>query len=777
VSNHTISASFTDVGPDLMVTTVSTTTGAYTEQQISVTCTVLNQGQANAGYFDVNIYLSTDPLITENDIFLDSRLVSFLIAGAQNTLTFTTQAPSALLGAGGTYHIGAIVDVMGAVKETDETNNAQAGYMITVTGPDLVMSALSGPVLGSTDATIKLNHTIATLGGGAHPQEGFSIGMYLSKDNVITTSDRLIGSRWMQSLAPESTDSGIKAARLPHHLAAGTYYLGAIADYENTVAESNETNNVVAGNQIDVVQIAAGDSHTMALKPNGTLWAWGRNMEGQLGYGDPITTPFSVSPVQIGPDNAWNAIALGGRHSVALKPDGTLWAWGRNGDGQLGLGDNTIVSQPTPTQIGTENQWIAVLAGYISTAALKADGSLWTWGDNYYGQLGDGTTEDKHAPVQIGTEDRWIAVEGGDYHTVAVRSDGTLWAWGANWMGALGDGTTEEKLAPVQVGTDNQWIAAEGGGYHTLALKADGTLWAWGYNNEGQLGDTTRTDKTRPVQIGEENQWIAVAAGDFHSVALKADGTLWAWGSNDDGLLVSATTTSAVYITSPVQIGADNRWIAIAAGEYHTVALRSDGTVWAWGKNIDGQLGDGTLVSKSSPTLTLIPPTANFVGTPTAGTEPLTVNFTDLSSGGPTAWQWNFGDGKTSTLQNPSHIYTAAGTYTVSLTASNAGGSDAMTKTGYITVQVCTNQPFKIGSVGYATLQAAYDAAADGAVIKGRGTQFTQSLTANHNPPIAVTVEGGYNCEFTANPGATYLKGSITTSAGTLTVKDFVLQQ
>jgi alpha-tubulin suppressor-like RCC1 family protein len=217
-------------------------------------------------------------------------------------------------------------------------------------------------------------------------------------------------------------------------------------------------------------------------------------------------------------DNNWVSVSAGSAHTVALKSDGTLWAWGYNGFGQLG--DGSITPHLFPEQIcmvegacssTTDNNWVSVSAGSAHTVALKSDGTLWAWGWNFYGQLGDGSTVEKHSPEQIcmiegacspTTDNNWRSVSAGWYHTTALKSDGTLWAWGYNLDGELGDSTTTDQNSPEQIGTDTNWSSLSAGWYHTTALKSDGGFWAWGYNSLGQLGDGTTTDVHSP-------EWIA----------------------------------------------------------------------------------------------------------------------------------------------------------------------------------------------------------------------------------------------------------------------------
>jgi alpha-tubulin suppressor-like RCC1 family protein len=289
-------------------------------------------------------------------------------------------------------------------------------------------------------------------------------------------------------------------------------------------------------------------------------------------------------------------VAAGEYHTVALRADGSLWAWGWNLYGQLG--DGTGTARPAPVRIGTDSTWTSVAAGGSHTLALQADGSLWAWGDNEYGQLGDGTQVNRYAAVPAGAVGRApIVVVAGYYHSLAAAPDGSLWAWGANTQGQLGDGTTTDRHTPVRIGTATTWTAVAAGYTHTVGLQADGSLWAWGGNYYGQLGDGTLTDRHAPVRIGTATTWTAVAAGRYHTVALQADGSLWAWGDNAYGQLGGTTTAGH----TPVRIGTTRTWTAVAAGYLHTVALQADGSLWAWGRNGFGQLGDGTTTDRHTP--------------------------------------------------------------------------------------------------------------------------------------------------------------------------------
>lgn len=274
--------------------------------------------------------------------------------------------------------------------------------------------------------------------------------------------------------------------------------------------------------------------------------------------------------------------AAGDFHSVAMKTNGTLWTWGRNNYGQLG--DGSTNDQHAPVELGTEDTWSIVAAGDEHVVALKIDGGLWAWGRNNAGQLGDGTTIDRHVPVQIGTAQDWIALAAGQWHTVALKTDGSLWAGGWNAYGQLGDGTLVNKLVPVRIGLANDWVAVAAAHSHALALKADGSLWAWGRNHYGQLGIGGAASQSIPVRIDSANDWAAIEAGGAdntsHSVALKTDGSFWGWGRNGSGQLGTGGFSDTY---SPIRIGTANDWTAIAAGYAHTVMLKAGGTLWGCG--------------------------------------------------------------------------------------------------------------------------------------------------------------------------------------------------
>jgi alpha-tubulin suppressor-like RCC1 family protein len=336
--------------------------------------------------------------------------------------------------------------------------------------------------------------------------------------------------------------------------------------------------------------VSAGGSHTVSLKVDGTLYAWGRNQAGQLGDG---TYTDRLVPTWIGTVKTWATIATGELHTVAIRSDGTLWGWGFNQNGQLG--DGTFANKPAPVKIGAATTWVALSAGKAHTVAIKKDGTLWAWGGNYSGQLGDGTLIDSPVPIQIGTFTNWTAASAGAAHTVGRRADGTIWSWGDNSKGQLGRSSNtapNSPFLPVQIGSEH-WVSVAAGGAHTLAIRSDGALFSWGSDGSRQLGHDKPGDMAVPTQVGVDTHWALLAAGGSHSLALKSDGTLWAWGSNSEAQLGDGTTVDA---SPPMQIGTGTGWLAISAGLYDSFGFLADGTLWGWGRNLEGQQGNGSLI-------------------------------------------------------------------------------------------------------------------------------------------------------------------------------------
>jgi len=363
-----------------------------------------------------------------------------------------------------------------------------------------------------------------------------------------------------------------------------------------------------------VMAVSTGFTHTVALKTDGSIWAWGQNMDGRTGFG--FQDGNITSPTRIPGDSDWVSVVAGGSHTVAIRSDGSLWAWGWNLHGQLG--DGTVVNRWTPTRIGTDADWVSAAAGGSYTVAIRSDGSLWAWGSNEFGQLGDGTTTSRLTPTRIGADNNWASAAASiRHHTAAIRTDGTLWVWGrkdqyTGWPPELIRVIQDYGGSPVQIGGDASWASVAAGGSYIAAIQADGSLWTWGRNCMGQLGNGTRTiweqldgewteiednDQLAPARVGAAT-WASVAAGGSHTVAVQTDGSLWAWGANWSGQLGLG---DAPDLAAPARVGTGNGWVSAVAGGSHTLALQADGSLWAWGGNWGGHLGDGTTADRGAP--------------------------------------------------------------------------------------------------------------------------------------------------------------------------------
>ncbi|WP_373862635.1 RCC1 domain-containing protein, partial [Flavobacterium aquatile] len=329
-------------------------------------------------------------------------------------------------------------------------------------------------------------------------------------------------------------------------------------------------------------QITFGGAHTVVKRSNGTLWGWGFGSWGEL----LTTNETEPNPIQLGNATDWNKVTNGVVNTFAIKSDGTLWGCGSNQLGSLGVNSNTQ-NFTTFQQITTATNWVKVAPSYFFTLALKADGTIWAWGQNNLYQLGNTpATSQQLFPIQVGTASDWIDIASGTSDTsFAIKSNGTIWGWGSNPSSIIVSGSsTTSVISPTQVGTATNWMKMSVGGSHILAQKQDGTLWSWGGGPALGVGGTPNVTNI-PQQISTD-VWISFSAGTGTSFGVKSDGTLWAWGVNTDGQLADGTTTNR---TIPTQIGTATNWHSVQARKFATtMAVKTDGTVWFWGRNYYG---------------------------------------------------------------------------------------------------------------------------------------------------------------------------------------------
>lgn len=480
----------------------------------------------------------------------------------------------------------------------------------------------------------------------------------------------------------------------------------------------------------DVIAVAAGGYHSLALKNDGTVWAWGISTNGQLGTG----TFMETTPVQVASGVLTDVVAIGAGSfaSYAVKSDGTAWAWGANASGQLG--DGSGVDQAAPVAVASLTGVAAIAGGWDHAAALKSDGTVWCWGSNWSGQLGDWYFGGSATPIQAVGVSGAVAIATGSDHTLAKLSDGSMWAWGGNFNGQLATGdawVSTLNFDPLPTQLDAGVVQVSAGGYTSFALKSDGTISGFGYVEYGQMGDGLYQGKPFPVQayglkeggvsgaggrfhaaivlsdgtVGWVGQYdtqnlyiggmdpddqryelkvltladdaVSVSSGDQHTLALLANGTVWAWGVNANGELGDGTNTTSM---TPVQVSGLTNVISIAADASTSVAVKSDGTVWAWGSNATGQLADGTTTPSNVPVQIVATGLANITKVAVGGDHVI------ARKNDGTVWAWGNNDmgqlvGGGSTVLLPTQI---SGLTNVSEIAAGTGFSLALRTNGTV---------------------------------------------------------------------------------------------
>ena len=506
----------------------------------------------------------------------------------------------------------------------DTAANTTGGYVV-ITGTNF--GSNSQVIIGTTNATSTtyVNSTTIraqvpalaaatynvyvvdnTTGGTAIKLSGLTYSSFPAWSTGSTLSNQNSGTYFGVNLSATS-DSNITYANTTV-LPTGTSLL-ANGYFSGTITNSNQTiySFTVKATDVELQDASRTFSVTVTVIPQGKLYTWGYNGIAALGTNDLINRS---SPVQLGTDTTWSIISSvgwGGIHS-AIKLDGTLWTWGKGDMG--GLGNNTSVNRSSPAQVGALSNWAQLATGGkgtgVFTFAIKTDGTLWAiGGKNTGGSLGLNQVIPAYrsSPVQIGAGTNWSMISTSGYSVIATKTDGTLWTWGSNTQGELGLNDRVYRSSPVQVGSGTTWSSVTAHDYSPMATKTDGTLWTWGNNNNGQLGLNDRVYRSSPTQVGSGTTWSIVEGGaSGFNVAIKTDGTLWVWGNNAQGNL---GLNDLINRSSPVQVGSGTTWSStsnkICASDSSMYGIKSDGSLWVWGYNVYGQLGTNDRVGCSSP--------------------------------------------------------------------------------------------------------------------------------------------------------------------------------
>ncbi len=491
--------------------------------------------------------------------------------------------------------------------------------------------------------------------------------------------------------------------------------------------------------------------------PSGNAWAWGTNNYGTLAA-DPSTQPSSATPLQVGVANVV-AVASGpvANDALAVDTSGALWGWGSNQANQLQAGSTNNIF--TPVQLMSANV-SAAAAGADFNLVLKSDGTVWAQGANASGQLGNGTTTASATPVQVdipaGTQ--ITAIAAGLDHGLAVDANGGLWAWGLNTLGQLGDGTTASRSTPEQINASApsagvKFTAVAAGDYFSLALDATGAVWAWGSDSNGQLGNGGTTNTALPAQVAGVSGATAIAAGAYHSVAI-ASGSVLAWGSNSAGELGNGQTADS---STPVAVAvpAGVSFTAIAAGSDQTLAIGSDGNVYAWGDDTYGEVGPnaadscGNFGNACSTTPIVVPgvqgtssiaagtqfslamvPTSSPTPTPVPSAPAASVSATSISFG-------NQVHGTTSTAQ--SVTLTSTGNAALTVTSVTIGGANAGDFA--LASNTCSGQSIAVG----ATCSVAVTFTPTATGPRSATVSFSDNAASGSPQTVSLTGNGTYS--------------------------------
>lgn len=666
-------------------------------------------GTGNAGSLDRNTNFSASPASTTN----------------QETIYYGPWNGGSKTGG---YHASGVcflIKTDGTLWGVGFSPNGQLG--INQLKVDAGSGSSSNAFVQVGTATDWLNAKIA-VGGTGSTTDGFVIAVK-SNGTLWSWGQNQNGMLGQNDVAPRSSPTQVGALTTWQDVAAGQNHwvatktdgtIWACGDNGHGQLGQNNRTNRSSPVQIGALTdwgnafLAAGENYCSVVKADGTLWSWGLNTSGRLGINvTGAATGTRSSPIQVGALTTWSKVFTTGLSTFGITNAGALWAWGDASNGALGTGNQTNRSSPvqigaltnwssvasrqsqytaiavktdgtlwhwgalggtfdpavalsSPVQIGSDTDWSTIVNGYntryfdgktsalyaaqlifkttknrpygsgvpqqavynnplievnwpvlltddlwasVSTSGyssfgIKRNGTLWAWGENAVGELAQGNTTLKSSPTQIGALTNWkdvvVSISSGNASSVfAINSNNELYAWGINTEGRLGLGNVQPRSSPVQVGALTNWKQISAG-QATIAVKTDNTIWSWGSNSAGAMGTnspTTTGRRSSPVQIGALTDWSSVYVGDTSCAAIKTDNTLWVWGNNSNGQLGQNNITNR---SSPVQVGALTNWLNASISDT-CLAVKTDGTLWAWGLNSNGQIGDGTAVSRSSP--------------------------------------------------------------------------------------------------------------------------------------------------------------------------------
>jgi alpha-tubulin suppressor-like RCC1 family protein len=359
--------------------------------------------------------------------------------------------------------------------------------------------------------------------------------------------------------------------------------------------------------EVDVTFTAAGLGllHSCAVTPGGRAACWGSNAWGKLGNG---TIFANATPQLVVSDAPLAAVTGGSDHTCGLTQDGAAWCWGANWSAQLGTGSQDLERHPTATPVSGGLRFTLLTIGDRHTCGLTADGALYCWGANLWGQLGTTAPQDfcpvaselcGTEPLPVASSATFTAASAGREHTCAVTDAGDAYCWGRNHVGQLGDGTTLDRATPVLVAGGLTFAAVAAGEQHTCGITSDGSAYCWGLGSRGRLGNDSVASSTVPVAVSGGIRFASITAGDEHACGIDPDGTAYCWGSNSNGQLGDGTGDSR---SVPVAVAGGLSFASLSGGLAHTCGFATGGLLYCWGGNASGQLGTGTGSAARTPT-------------------------------------------------------------------------------------------------------------------------------------------------------------------------------
>ncbi len=446
-------------------------------------------------------------------------------------------------------------------------------------------------------ATTELAPGAVCAAGGVQVESGLDI----DGDGVLDAGE--VTSTQPVCNGEDGADGGIRLLRATNALWGGVCAYGGVKidqgiddDGDGVLGDAEvDTTQYVCNKAEAILSLSNSFGHNCLIKAGGLLWCWGNNGLGQLGIGtlaDGSAIPVAVQTRSTG----FSKIVTGSRHTCALSGVGAVYCWGDGTDGQLGQGNFISRTVIVNGVVGILDA-VELAAGQYHSCAIRADGSMWCWGQNTYGQLGNGLTANSHTPVEVaGLTNASVPALGWDSSCV-LKTDGTVWCWGRNNYGQLGNGTTTNSLVPVQAGSSASNTRIASGTYH-VCTKRGLTVTCWGQNTYGQLGDGTTTQRNTPTAVNSTSWFGEVSCSSSHTCTLLLGGNVACWGQNTNGQVGDGTY---VQRNSPVSSVSGFIFSTVSVGSGHSCGVKADGTAWCWGSNSNGLLGNGSGVPSLVP--------------------------------------------------------------------------------------------------------------------------------------------------------------------------------